>query len=1065
MITSKQFIQYSAFTLSLGLLYLLIAANVQAEITQVDFNCNAVSEIPKLECEALVTLYDRTGGPNWDNNMDWLVTTTPCSWSGVTCEGGHVSLLTLDENGLVGNIPKIGNLTKLTTLSFRDNQLRAVPGQIGNLASLTVLRLNSNQLIALPEQIGKLTNLTALYLSDNQLTTLPSGITNLTSLTTLALGNNRLSIADGALLGWMNANDPDWVNNQNIPGPFENCVTVSEIPQLECEALVALYENTNGPNWYDKTEWLATDTPCSWYGVRCRAGHVTELLLWSNGLVGDIPAEIGDLTGLTTLNLRYNQLSTLPIEIGNLINLTTLYLRDNQLRTLPGEIGNLASLTVLGLRDNQLVRFPAEISSLTNLATLGLRGNQLGTLPIEIGNLTSLTSLYLRGNRLSILPTQIGDLTNLATLGIRDNQLTTLPASIGNLTNLVTLGLRSNQLNTLPAEISNLSRLSTLELEGNSLRSLPVEIGNLTNLTVLRLHGNQLSSLPAEMGNLVSLAVLDLYNNRLETLPSDIVNLTNLTEVDLGRNRLSITDETLRAWMDERDSDWDEMQSLEVPTRIPMPTLTPTPMLIDGYESNDNCAQSATISTDGARQEHTFHAAGDTDWVQFNITAGTEYRIEVMVPDNSRADVVPEFYAECDTQSVDKVWGGTFGPGTRLIFSADEDSTAYLRFANLDDSVYGGDVAYGLSVQTMSAEPQNRAVIIVAGRLERDDGLQDNIHNVTEQVYRLFQQKGYSNDDIYYLATDSELTGYDASASLENLRFAITEWAADRLGDAGVLTLYMMDHGDPDKLYIDDLNGQILTPDDLDEWLTAVETDKQDIKVNVILEACHIGSFIEGSARISKPGRVIITSSNVEWDAYASDTGAYFSDHFLTSLRQGRDLSESFSQATNYVHQFFSFQQPWLDANGNGIHNEPEDGLIASQRSFAYAGTLSGGSNNDSWPPYIAQVTGSVNLDSNRGTIRAEVRDDGRLDDVWAVIYPPSHVFQEGGTGELIQEVLQKPKLQATGNDQYAVETAFSERGMYRIAIYAEDNEGLLARPKMLMLFVGYQLYLPTISR
>ena len=50
-----------------------------------------------------------------------------------------------------------------------------------------------------------------------------------------------------------------------------SCDTVTEIPKTECEALVALYNSTNGPGWTNKAGWLCTNTPCSWYGVHLRS--------------------------------------------------------------------------------------------------------------------------------------------------------------------------------------------------------------------------------------------------------------------------------------------------------------------------------------------------------------------------------------------------------------------------------------------------------------------------------------------------------------------------------------------------------------------------------------------------------------------------------------------------------------------------------------------------------------------------------------------------------------------------------------------------------------------------
>jgi Leucine Rich Repeat len=93
------------------------------------------------------------------------------------------------------------------------------------------------------------------------------------------------------------------------PGSFD-CSSVTEIPTAECQALVALYDSTNGPGWTCQTGWLATTTPCtSWSGVDCRAGHVEELYLISNQLTGTIPPELGKLAYLQRLVLFSNQLT------------------------------------------------------------------------------------------------------------------------------------------------------------------------------------------------------------------------------------------------------------------------------------------------------------------------------------------------------------------------------------------------------------------------------------------------------------------------------------------------------------------------------------------------------------------------------------------------------------------------------------------------------------------------------------------------------------------------------------------------------------------------------------
>jgi hypothetical protein len=49
------------------------------------------------------------------------------------------------------------------------------------------------------------------------------------------------------------------------------------------------------------------------------------------------------------------------------------------------------------------------------------------------------------------------------------------------------------------------------------------------------------------------------------------------------------------------------------------------------------------------------------------------------------------------------------------------------------------------------------------------------------------------------------------------------------------------------------------------------------VKTNILIEAYYFGSFIEGEQRVSKAGRLLITSTNAQNVAYASAKGAQFS--------------------------------------------------------------------------------------------------------------------------------------------------------------------------------------------
>ena len=119
--------------------------------------------------------------------------------------------------------------------------------------------------------------------------------------------------------------------------------------------------------------WWVDARPEELRGVTMEDGRVVKLLLRDLDLTGAVPAEIGQLTSLTRLDLSDNGLTSLPPEIGQLTSLERLDLRGNQLTSVPAEIGQLTSLERLYLDDNQLTSVPAEIGQLTSLRVLTSR--------------------------------------------------------------------------------------------------------------------------------------------------------------------------------------------------------------------------------------------------------------------------------------------------------------------------------------------------------------------------------------------------------------------------------------------------------------------------------------------------------------------------------------------------------------------------------------------------------------------------------------------------------------------------------------------------------------------
>jgi Leucine-rich repeat (LRR) protein len=286
-------------------------------------------------------------------------------------------------------------------------------------------------------------------------------------------------------------------------GTFSDCSTQSAIPTLECEALVVLYDETNGPGWTNSAGWLADPNPCNWHGVSCSGGSVSHLNLWDNQLAGPIPSELGNLAGLQNLTLVQNPLTgTLPPELGNLSNLVQLWIAETQ---ITGEI-------------------PTQFGNLGNLGTLYLYSNQLsGTIPTELANISNLEALSLGRNQLSgEIPSVLGTLSDLRVLTLPENQLTgSLPSSLGGLQNLLELNAYSNLLSgEIPPELGNMGSLESLSLHSNQFSGqIPSALGALAGLRNLSLSYNDLTGpVPGELGGLVNLEFLSVKHNQLSGL-------------------------------------------------------------------------------------------------------------------------------------------------------------------------------------------------------------------------------------------------------------------------------------------------------------------------------------------------------------------------------------------------------------------------------------------------------------------------------------------------------------------------------------------------------------------
>ena len=375
-----------------------------------------------------------------------------------------------------------------------------------------------------------------------------------------------------------------------VTGDF--ILTVNGVGPLDDRgALTALYNATDGGNWFNNTNWL-TDAPLSeWYGVATNdEGHVVSLNLGNNSLSGTVPPETGGLINLSELGLGSNQLTgTVPSELGNLTRLEFLDLSYNKLwGELPSSmivltrLISLYSLSNHGLCMPDDAEFQEWLEAIPSGSVEVIKCNPPSTTP-DAGDLAVLTVLYnatdganwddntnwlseqplqywkgvtinsegrvtqldLFSNQLSgDIPAELGNLISLERLSLGGNQLSgDIPATLGRPTYLEMLDLSNNNLTgAIPPELASLTELRSLTLDRNQLSGdVPVELGNLISLKWLSLYNNQLSGdIPATLGRPTYLEMLDLSDNQLTgAIPPELANLTEMRSLHLGANQLT----------------------------------------------------------------------------------------------------------------------------------------------------------------------------------------------------------------------------------------------------------------------------------------------------------------------------------------------------------------------------------------------------------------------------------------------------------------------------------------------------------------------------------------------
>lgn len=279
----------------------------------------------QIEIDALVALYNATGGPNWTHHEGWLVDPDPCNWYGVTCGSHtypsyHVIWLHLANNNLTGQLPpEIVNLTQLDELLLNDNHLSGhLPAGMDNFDYLVNLLLNNNQISGpIPPDIGGISigplgqRLVRLYLQNNLLEgAIPPELGDISNLFYLNLSGNRLigqvpeELGNLTLLRELNLSSNRL--HGNLPESLGN------LSMLQSIDVSNNYLGGEFPLWLTDKAYLE------------------EIRLNNNYFTGPIPDEISSSTNLQVLWLGNNYFTgNLPTSLGTLSDLISIWVANN----------------------------------------------------------------------------------------------------------------------------------------------------------------------------------------------------------------------------------------------------------------------------------------------------------------------------------------------------------------------------------------------------------------------------------------------------------------------------------------------------------------------------------------------------------------------------------------------------------------------------------------------------------------------------------------------------------------------------------------------------------------
>lgn len=234
---------------------------------------------------------------------------------------------------------KLGDLSKLRSLTLKYHSIRRLPLSFGQMIELLYLDLSAMPLEALPENIGDLQSLKFFRASD---------------------------ISEPEMEDYM---------SKLIGGPmhaskFTSKAGLTELPDSFAQLSELESLQLDGNRFQLFPQEILKLTKLSYLDLSMNA-------------IQEIPEEIGQLDQLTYLKLSRNSFRHLPEGISRLKKLKRLRLDGLILEDLPKGIGELEKLEMLEICLGELHSIPSEIQQLKNLKDFYLEGTKIDEIDVN----------------------------------------------------------------------------------------------------------------------------------------------------------------------------------------------------------------------------------------------------------------------------------------------------------------------------------------------------------------------------------------------------------------------------------------------------------------------------------------------------------------------------------------------------------------------------------------------------------------------------------------------------------------------------------------------------------